>query len=79
MLSIIFIIILCLFIWNLLIQGLLWKMIIGIFGWIGIYKTLVEYVPQTKSICFTFSGKSFSWCEIIPTFILLMAILYKKD
>lgn len=78
MLYFILIIAIIFFLWNLLTQGLLWKIIIGIFGWIGIYKTLIEYMPQSKEICFIFSNKSFSWAEIIPTFILLMAMMYTK-
>ena len=79
MLYFIFIIAISLFLWNLLTQGMLWKIIISIFGWIGLYQFLIQKFPETKQICFMFSNKTFSWAEIIPTFILLMAMLYSKN
>lgn len=63
----------------LLVKGMLWKLIIAIFGWFGMYVFLQTYVFNSKSICLTFVGHNFSWSEIIPTIIVILAISYTKD
>lgn len=63
----------------LLIKGILWKIIVAIFGWFGMFIFLEAYLPDSKAVCLTFTGSSFSWSEIIPTIIVLLAMSYTKD
>ena len=67
------------FLWSILVQGMLWKMIIGVFGWLGMYWSLLLYFPASKHACFVFSGGHVSWAQVIPTIVVLMGILYRKD
>jgi hypothetical protein len=77
--ALLLIIIVFYFLWNLLVQGMLWKIITGIFGWLGMYWSLLVYFPDSKQACFVFSGGHVSWAQVIPTIIVLMAILYRKE
>ena len=63
----------------LLVKGVLWKIIVAIFGWFGMFIFLEMYIPDSKAICLTFAGSSFSWSEVIPTIIVLLAMSYTKD
>jgi len=63
----------------LLIKGVLWKIIVGIFGWFGMFIFLEMYFPDSKADCLTFSNSSFSWSVVIPTIIVLLAMFYTKD
>lgn len=63
----------------LLVKGLLWKLILAIAGWFGLFIGLRFYVPQSKELCMVLSGYSFSWAEVIPTVVVLLAMAYTKD
>lgn len=65
--------------WQLFVKGWLWKITLGIFGWLGMYWALIYYIPSTKNVCLTISGSSFSWAGVIPTIVLIMSMLYTKD
>lgn len=65
--------------WVLLVKGALWKLIIGIAGWFGLYIALRLYIPESMHECFNSQGYSFSWAEVVPTFCLLMAMAYTKE
>lgn len=66
-------------VWYLLVEGGLWKIIIGIAGWFGLHIGMQLYFPSSINECLSYKGHSFSWSEVIPTFILLMAMLYTKE
>ena len=63
-------------IYVLLIKGALWKIIIGIAGWIGIY----QYLSTIDAFCeYPFNNDTFTWAMIIPTIILILAASYTKE
>jgi len=63
----------------LLVKGVLWKIIVAIFGWFGMLVFLETYIPDSKAICLTVCGSSFSWSVVLPTIIVLLAMSYTKD
>lgn len=63
----------------LLVEGWLWRIILSVAGWFGIWIGLQYYYPQSKEICLHFSSYSFSWAAIIPTIIIILAMAYTKD
>jgi hypothetical protein len=65
--------------WVLLVKGALWKIIVGIAGWFGMFIALRLYFPGAVHECLNFSGYSFSWSEVIPTVVVLLAMAYTKE
>jgi hypothetical protein len=63
----------------LLIKGALWKIIVVIFGWYGMFKALETYFPHSHSTCTTILDRTILWSEIIPTIIVLLALAYTKE
>lgn len=63
----------------LLIKGWLWKLLVGLFGWIGMCVALNVYIPASSHHCLTFINHSFSWSEVIPMAIVILATLYTGD
>lgn len=63
----------------LLIKGVLWKIIVAGFGWFGMFVFMENYMPASKSPCLSLTTCSFSWAEVIPTIIVLLAMSYTKD
>lgn len=63
----------------LLVEGWLWKLILGAAGWFGIWIGCQIYYPASKEICATFSGYSFSWAAVIPTAVLIFAMAYTRE
>jgi hypothetical protein len=61
----------------LLIKGWLWKIIICIFGWIGLYGYLVSNWDLDKIS--PFKDNFMSWAAIIPTIIVMLAMAYTRD
>lgn len=62
------------FIWVLFSEGLLWKLLLGIFGFIGMKIYLEAYISFSHNTALSFSGFDFSWSTIIPTIIVIMAM-----
>lgn len=67
------------FLWILLVKGALWKLMIGFFGWLGMHWALQVYIPESKHVCLIVTGYTFSWSQVIPTIIVLMAMAYTKE
>lgn len=64
------------FLYKMLVDGWLFKIILFFGGWIGIDVFLRVYVEGAKNTAITFSnGSSLSWAEVIPTVICLLALL----
>lgn len=63
--------------WVLLVKGALWKIILGAFGWFGIYIFLTTqwHLDQESP----FKDNAVSWAVIIPTIIVLLAMASTKD
>jgi hypothetical protein len=65
--------------YKLFIDGWLFKGILFIAGWFGLYIWLFYYVEGGRHIAFTYQGDganmSFTWASVIPTAVCLMALL----
>jgi hypothetical protein len=77
--AILFLIILAFFIWKLIVQGLIWKIIVGAFGWVGMYVAIAEFLPELNNTYIIIGHNRISWAIMIPSFILMMAMLYSKN
>ena len=64
------------FLYVLLVKGLLWKIILGIFGWLGMYWYLNTFEAFHE---FPFNNDTISWAVAIPTIIVLLAMAYTKS
>ena len=64
------------FLYKMLVDGWLFKIIIFFAGWIGIDVLLRTYVEGSENTAITFAGgSSLSWAEVIPTVICVLALL----
>lgn len=63
----------------LFIKGALWKIIVIVFGWYGMFNALQIYFPSSRSICTRIIDHTFLWSEVIPTIIVLLALAYTKE
>ena len=74
-----FALLVCLYLaWTLLIGGLLWKIILFVGGWIGIYSLLRVYFPDSAQIVLTLAGHGYSWAAMIPTIICVLALAHTR-
>lgn len=64
--------------WVLLVKGALWKLILGIFGWLGMYWFLHAY-PILQHYPINIYGNTFSWAAIIPSVVVLLAMMHTKE
>ena len=64
--------------WMLFIKGFIWKLIIGIMGWVGIYSYLHQNYIWAAHKGFIAFNYLITWDIIIPTFILIMAAISSK-
>jgi hypothetical protein len=63
----------------LLVKGALWKIIVFVFGYFGMYVFLTTYIPQTKHTCLIFDQNHISWAMVIPTVIIILALAYTNS
>lgn len=61
----------------LLVRGLLYKIVVCIFGWFGLYAYLIHTWQLDKVS--PFKDDFMSWAAIIPTFFVVMAIAKTKE
>lgn len=64
--------------WVLLVKGALWKIILFGAGWFGIYALMRIYIEGANHIAVTITGYNFSWAEVVPTVICLLAMVTTK-
>jgi hypothetical protein len=62
----------------LLVKGWLWRGIIGIFAWVGMFLCLSSYIPQSHQTCITIITYPINWATMVPTLILLLGIITTK-
>lgn len=60
----------------LLVKGALWKIILGAFGWAGMYWWL-KSIPACNE--HPFNNDTFSWAVVVPTIIVLLAMMSTKE
>jgi len=68
----------CWLLYLLLIKGYLYKLILLVFGWIGIFLILGIYFPITKSTGIIAFETMMEWRAVIPTIIVLLALVSTK-
>lgn len=61
----------------LLIKGALWKLILGAFGWFGMYWFLRD-ITEFKGQVFA-GSESFTWAMMVPTIIVMLAMMCTKE
>ena len=62
------------FIWILFSEGLLWKLLLGIFGFIGMKIYLETYVPFSLDTVMTIGTSDVRWSTLIPSIVVIMAM-----
>jgi len=65
------------FLYVLLIRGLLYKIILCVFGWGGMYYWLSTNWQLNESS--PFKDNYISWAALVPTVIVLMAMAYTRE
>lgn len=65
--------------YQLLVKGWLWKLILFVFGWFGLYIVLRIYVDGAMQTAVTISGHDFSWAVVVPTVICIACLACTKD
>jgi hypothetical protein len=65
-------------IWQLLVRGLLWKLILFFAGWAGLH-AMLHAMPWAQATVVVVGGIGFSWAAVIPTTICFLALLTTKD
>lgn len=68
-------------IWKLFIDGWLFKIILFIAGWFGLYVGLRTYVEGATNIAVTFGKEnpvSFTWAAVVPTIVCFLCLLCTK-
>ena len=65
------------FMYVLLVKGALWKIILAIFGWFGMYWFLAAQGLTEEAI--VIMGHHISWAQAIPSGVVLLAMLYTRD
>lgn len=63
----------------LLVKGVLWKILVGVFAFLGMHAFLISSFPITANTCFSFGDSTFSYASVIPAFVLLMASFYTRS
>lgn len=66
------------FLWFLLVRGFLWKLILFVFGWIGLYLALLTQ-PWALTTAVVFLGSAWSWAVIIPSIVCFLALLTTEN
>lgn len=65
--------------YQLLVKGWLWKLILFVFGWFGLYIGLRIYVDGAMHTAVTINGYGFSWAAVVPTLVCICALACTKD
>jgi len=66
-------------IWSLFVRGVLFKLILFVFGWIGLYAVLSANYPSMNVVALTIGGNDLSYAAIVPSVICLLALLTTKS
>jgi hypothetical protein len=62
----------------LLVRGVIWKILVGVFAFLGMHAFLISSLPITAATCFSFGDSTFSYASVIPAFVILMASFYTR-
>jgi len=62
------------FFYVLVIKGAIWRLLVGFFGWVGMCAFLLSIFPSSKNTCLTFLSTNFSWAEVLPAIIVMLAV-----
>lgn len=79
MFAAIFVIFILYILYKLLIGGWLYKGILGIFGWLAIFVILHANFIATRHSALMVGNYHISWSILIPTIILVLAMVTSND
>lgn len=65
--------------YHLLVKGVLWKIVVAIFGWFGMFIAMGIWFPSTTDSGITISDTLIPWCWVVPSIIVLLSLAYYKD
>jgi hypothetical protein len=65
--------------WKLFVDGWLFKIILAVFGWLGIYWYLSSYVEGATKTAITISSTEISWAAVIPSIVIIFAMFTSKE
>jgi hypothetical protein len=65
--------------WLLLIRGALWKILLSLGGWFGVYIFLSIYFPKSTATALTFSNTHYSWAIVVATGIFLLSLAHTRS
>ena len=71
-----FLLVVIILFWQLFIKGFLFKSILFVFGWFGIYMFLWFKVPESHALAL---GSGYSWAGVVPTAICVLTLLTTKE
>ncbi len=63
----------------LLVKGVLWKLLVAIFAFLGMHTFLTSNFHNSTHTFVTVGDTTFSWATTISIFIILMASLYTRE
>jgi len=64
--------------YKLFATGFLFKAILFVAGWFGLYIAIEAYCDWGSNIAITISDKQFSWAGVIPTLVCALVLLNVK-
>ena len=65
--------------WKLFVDGWLFKIILFIFGWFGLYEYLHLFVDGANKTAIIIGNQQFSWAVVIPTLVCVLCLLFTKQ
>lgn len=65
--------------WKLFVEGWLFKIILAVFGWVGMYWYLSSYIEGATKTAITASSTEISWAALIPTIVIIFAMFTTKE
>lgn len=61
--------------WELLVDGWLYKIILFFAGWIGLFVLMRTYMEGSTKIAVVINNTGFTWSAVVPTVICFLALL----
>jgi len=65
-------------VFKLFVEGFLFKLILFVGGWFGIYIALLKYVDGADKVAVVIAGTAFSWAVVVPTVICFLCLLCSR-
>lgn len=69
----------CLVLYTLIVKGVLWKILVGLFAFLGMHTFLLNSFQSSHNIFLSIGDSTFSYAAVIPVFVIFMASFYTRD